>query len=191
MGQPGITLGDFNFSNRSSSGGLSGGNPEQVKFGLKEQIVIHKMIGGARILDMLGDDPEDISWSGFFLGPDAVELAQALYALQQGKELLDLTFGLYNASVVISQLDLVYKKAFWVDYSITCIVVDQAVGGALGDVGAAVIDVNAGAGDPVILAANLALNQINTVFDAAQGVLNGIGGLALGAGLPAVGILFQ
>jgi hypothetical protein len=191
MAQPGITLGGFVFSNRNSAGGLSGGNPEQVKFGLKEQIVIHKMVGGARILDMLGDDPEDISWNGFFLGPDAPDLANALYALEQGKELLDLTFGVYSATVVISQLDLVYKKAFWIDYSIVCVVIDQAAGG--GGVGAGVGANDIGdpnVGNAGIANANTQLANVNTPNDALNGLNTGLGGLQAGTGAPFGGITF-
>ncbi len=182
MAQPGITLDGIAFHWTA--------NPEQVKFGLKEQIVIHKMIGGARILDMLGDDPEDITWSAFFLGPNAVDLAQQLYALQQTKTLLNLTFGLYNATVVISQLDLVYKKAFWVDYSITCIVVDQAEGAGFGDAAGNADIGNPFDGDIAIAAANVQLANLNNAVDAVAGLNAGIAGFA-NAINAVVGVIFQ
>jgi hypothetical protein len=42
--------------------------PERINFGGKQQVTVHKLIGGNRVIDAMGPDPDDVRWSGRFRG---------------------------------------------------------------------------------------------------------------------------
>jgi hypothetical protein len=53
-----LTLGDFTFARYEI--------PERIPFGGDQQLNVHKLVGGVRVIDALGADPMPIEWSGFF-----------------------------------------------------------------------------------------------------------------------------
>ena len=52
--------------------------PECMPFGGRQQMAVHKLIGGQRVIDTLGPDDEDIQWSGRFFGAGALSTCLAL-----------------------------------------------------------------------------------------------------------------
>jgi len=57
--------------------------PEEVPQGGEHHLVVHKLIGGNRVIDAMGPDDADISWSGRFQGPTATPKANALDPLRR------------------------------------------------------------------------------------------------------------
>ena len=57
-----LTLGGISFDGFST--------PSHMGAGGKQAMVIHKLPGGSRVIDTLGPDDENISWSGEFFGND-------------------------------------------------------------------------------------------------------------------------
>jgi hypothetical protein len=110
--------------------------PENVRFTPTQNVVIHKFIGGARHLDVLGQDDDTIKWSGTFLGPDASDRAHLLDQYVVGGEPQFLTWGTFGYEVVVKQVTFDYRGPFLIDYAIECYVVSdgldegQANGGA-------------------------------------------------------------
>jgi hypothetical protein len=45
--------------------------PEQIRFGGSQRLAVHELIGGGRVVDALGDDAGEISFSGIFSSSDA------------------------------------------------------------------------------------------------------------------------
>lgn len=124
-----LTLGGFGFTTHEL--------PDTIHWGLDENINLHELIGGNRVLDMMGDKPKDFTWSGWFIGPNAADRAADLYALEQKKGLINLQFGPISSNVVISSLELSMQHNFYrIPYSITCIVVNNDGGGGAGAGGA-------------------------------------------------------
>jgi hypothetical protein len=41
-------------------------DPERIRFGGAQRLAVHKLPGGARVIDALGPDDTEIGWSGIF-----------------------------------------------------------------------------------------------------------------------------
>ena len=49
--------------------------PESIPMGGQHEVVVHKTIGGARVVHAMGPDDLVIEWTGYFMGPTAPERA--------------------------------------------------------------------------------------------------------------------
>src|SRR5690348_10781053 len=90
-----LTLGGITFDDFST--------PETIMGGGKQAMVVHKLPGGARVIDTLGPDEADIHWKGQFFGDNAYDMALQLDAMRAGGQLQSLTWGGQYRSVVINQ----------------------------------------------------------------------------------------
>jgi hypothetical protein len=122
-----VTLGGFAFNFMEI--------PEEVPFSGPKHLMVHHLIGGDRVFDDMGDNPDPIEWTGVFLGGDAADRARELDAMKlEGGQYL-LTWGSFARQVVIRHLKLRYHFEFRVSYSICVEVVptQAAAGGSIGD----------------------------------------------------------
>jgi hypothetical protein len=131
-----IILGDFVFDGWEV--------PEKVSWGGSQRVNVHKLIGGERIIDSMGPDNADISWSGIFLSADASLRADQLDQMRKDGELLELVFAGRYYSVVISSFQADQRMLSYVPYNITLSVqrdqsiatfpfVDDAIAAVLAD----------------------------------------------------------
>src|SRR6185312_9060002 len=103
--------------------------PEVIPWGGSQSIAIHKLPGGERIIDAMGRDDAPLSWSGIFLGPQAISRARLLDALRIAGDVLTLTWGGLSYQVVIREFRPDYKKFSHLPYRITCeVLVDNSNG---------------------------------------------------------------
>lgn len=142
--------------------------PEKVNFGGAQRLAIHQLPGGARVIDTLGRDDADISFSGTFSGEDATLRARALDELRALGTMLPLTWDVFTYSVVIREFRAQYERPGWIPFHITCTVLrDEAaaiVEAPLGLASAALGDLAAG----VTLAAGLGIPAIGTALVASN-----------------------
>lgn len=119
----GVVLGDFVFSGFEV--------PEFVHVGGRMGMQVHKMPGGKRVIDLLGDDPSDISWTGTFLDFFPQLKAQELDLMRAAGQALPLQWGSYFYTVIISEFssDVLYGR---VRYSISCVVLRNEATALLG-----------------------------------------------------------
>lgn len=108
--------------------------PERINFGGRQQVVVHKLIGGTRIVDAMGPDPTDVTWSGRFRGPSATSRAQALDAMRAAGAQVSLFYLSTFVTVVITDFRADAERFYEVPYTITCAVVSDAVNDALGPI---------------------------------------------------------
>jgi hypothetical protein len=110
--------------------------PEKVTFGGRQTLSVHKLLGGDRVVDAMGADESDITWSGRFQGANATGLARQLDALRQSGTQVPLIFGSNFYLVVVSESKCDYERFYQIPYSVTCTVVSTSGGGggALGAV---------------------------------------------------------
>jgi hypothetical protein len=106
----GVVFGDFEI-------------PGQVRFGGAQQLAVHRLIGGARVIDAMGRDDAAVEWRGVFSGADAAGRARMLDAMRAAGQVLSLSWDAFSYSVVIERLDLEYCSPWWIPYRITCTVV--------------------------------------------------------------------
>src|SRR6516164_5551085 len=94
-----LRLGGFTFTGFSP--------PEILPVGGHQAMVIHKLPGGARVIDTLGRDDMDISWRGFFFENGAIDKCVQLDAMRRAGTVLPLTFCGQSRQVVIA--DFIYS----------------------------------------------------------------------------------
>ncbi len=101
--------------------------PEQIRFGGFQRLAVHQLPGGQRIIDALGRDDCEITWSGAFTGEYATSRARLLDVLRVQGGALPLTWDVFFYSVVIASFEAEYRKSWWIPYRITCTVLrDEA-----------------------------------------------------------------
>jgi hypothetical protein len=174
--------------------------PGRVLFGGAQSLAVHKLPGGARIIDAMGRDDADLEWSGVFSGGDASDRARLLDAMRAAGDVLPLTWDEFAYSVLIADLRLEYRSPWWIEYRIRCKVLldeaqsdaaivisavsaiasDLADAGAYVDVGAAVAATSAAGALTLGTAASAAAS---TSLSAVQGTISqGIASAEVGLG---------
>ncbi|SHG91988.1 hypothetical protein [Bradyrhizobium erythrophlei] len=110
-----LTLGGIAFDDFSTPSGMGAGGSQAM--------VVHKLPGGARVIDTLGPDEAPINWSGTFFGNNALATALALDALRAAGNVVALTFAGQYRSVIIDKFSYTIRRLpVWVEYSVSCTV---------------------------------------------------------------------
>jgi len=99
--------------------------PSSITFGGNQSVVVHRLQGGARVVDALGPDDADIRWSGIISGGDATVRAQMLDQLRIAGTEVPLTWDSFFYSVVITELHFSFNNCWWIPYEIRCLVADD------------------------------------------------------------------
>lgn len=104
--------------------------PEKIEGGGKQMLNVHKLVGGTRIVDAMGPDPDNLKWTGKFRGPNAVARCQTLDAMRGQGAQLELSWGGFTYTVVIESFTFSYERFYEIAYSIDLkVVVDPAAQG--------------------------------------------------------------
>jgi hypothetical protein len=101
--------------------------PEKINFGGTQMLNTQKMVGGLRVVESLGADDATITWSGIFYGPNAIDRAQYLNQVRRNGNVCRLTWESFQYTVVISEFKADFNKRFWIQYSMSCQVVEDEV----------------------------------------------------------------
>jgi hypothetical protein len=109
-----LTLGDITFADFEIPSKLN------AAIGGKQALGKHKLLGGARVTDAMGDDPDDPAWEGRFRGPNALDRAQALNAMKAAGQEVLLTFLSIQYTVVIEEFVADLMQAYEIPYRIRC-----------------------------------------------------------------------
>ncbi|MBK5415602.1 hypothetical protein [Pseudomonas sp. TH31] len=113
-----VILGDFEFT------GLE--VPESATPGAgKQQLVMHKLVGGKRIFDVMGVDYDNISWSGWIIGATAQERVTQLETMRDEGLPLSLNIGSYYFSVLLSNFVPVFEFEYRRRYTLELTVVSR------------------------------------------------------------------
>lgn len=126
-----VTLGDITFAGFEV--------PERIPFGGDQSLVVHKLIGGKRKIDAMGQDDLPPEWSGLFLGDTAMDRALYLDTQRTLGQPLQLTWDRLRYLVVIRRFEANYEFPTRIPYRITCEVAENQVQ-PVNDVAAASID---------------------------------------------------
>ena len=162
--------------------------PDHISWGGGQRLIVHKMPGGGRILDSLGRDDADISWSGVFTGADAGLRARLIDLMRAGGRLWPLAWSSFFYSVVIKTFDVDYRKENWLPYRISCTVardvVEAVVGSVLSTTEAALADLASADAAGTGLDLTSAMAAISAAGAASSGT---VANVQAGASLAAVG----
>ncbi len=114
------------------------------------QPVVHRLIGGGRVVQLMGGDPRTRKLRGILTGPGAVDRALALEALRDSGVAVALAIGAWVEQVVVTALSLDYaSQGSVIRYELQAEALPASpdafaptlggvVGGALSDLGAAI-----------------------------------------------------
>ena len=102
--------------------------PASITWGGTQSLTIHRMPGGARLIDAMGRDDAPVSWSGTFSGPDATSRAHTLDQMRAEGSVWPLTWQDFSYSVVIARFESDDRRSNWIPYRITCTVVSDNSG---------------------------------------------------------------
>ncbi len=99
--------------------------PGQIRFGGAQRLAVHTLPGGVRVIDAMGPNDANITWSGAFSGPDAADQARALDLMRAEGSMWTLAWDAFCYLVVIASFDAAYEHVNWVPYRISCTVVQD------------------------------------------------------------------
>lgn len=110
-----LMLGDFEFMEFEV--------PEQIAIHGRQKTVQHQIIGGHRIIDVLGTEYEPLTWSGIITGAQAGERVSVLERMRDAGHPVVLTLDDYRFTVVITAFNPAYEYVWRRPYSIEVAVV--------------------------------------------------------------------
>lgn len=113
-----LTLGDFSFSGVEL--------PESITFGGSQNLAVHDLVGGGRVVEALGPKPRALEWRGLLLGPDALTRGLMLDEMRKAGKLLVLTLPPFSMMVVVASLELDFQRPWQLPYRISLEVVSES-----------------------------------------------------------------
>ncbi len=114
---PTLQLGPFIF--------LGFEEPESIHFGKEQSSYKHILIGGGRVIDLLGAGDPDITWTGYFVGATAQYRARYMESLVKAGKPLLLKTSSFIKQVVITSFTYDFHKVFPITYNITLQVIQD------------------------------------------------------------------
>lgn len=172
--------------------------PEKITSGGAHANSMHKMPGGARVLDLTGPDDAPVTWSGLFLGSNAKQRAQRLNQIRLAGQAVDLTWGVSRFRVVLTECT--FDEGFHqIGYRLSCDIVplpdavdasakesmlDQ-IGDAIGVTG---LTAQVGAATDALSIAQDSLQRISDVLPAVPGLSMVLSGLNTATSLGQVAV---
>jgi hypothetical protein len=115
-----LTLGEFEFADTEV--------PERISFGGRQNLAMHQLVGGGRIVDAMGRNDMPLGWSGLLRGEEALVRARYLDGLRIAGKEINLRWSELAYSVVIEEFQADFERFYRIPYRISCCVVrDLAV----------------------------------------------------------------
>ncbi len=163
--------------------------PGSINFGGEQALAVHDLIGGARVVDAVGRKDDDLSWSGLFLGLQALARARFVDSLRIQGKALPLTWSAFSYLVAIKSFHCSFERSYKLPYSIVCMVVrdnttqiktappltfDAAILGDLNDAKALAASINDGPLSGLLNTLDSAIHAVASVAAAAQSAINSV-----------------
>ncbi len=115
-----LSLGSVTFSTEETPQKLSIGSGDQ-------QLVVHFLPGGGRIVQDFGNSAAEVTWTGRFFGPNIAPRVQQLRTYRISGQPQTLSFKSERYLVKIKSFDPGYRGGFN-EYKITCVVIQDQNG---------------------------------------------------------------
>jgi hypothetical protein len=159
--------------------------PDTAPWGGDQALTVHKLIGGARVIDAMGIDDRAITIKGTFLSPDADQRALQVDVMRKAGQPVQFAWHSHVYLVVIKSFQPEFQRPDRVPYTLTVEILqdqtqpigipepsdDDLFGSALGAIGTALVSL-AGGGPPSIAAVastGAALASVTAAIGLAQG----------------------
>ncbi|MGA9865705.1 MAG: hypothetical protein WBQ75_04615 [Acetobacteraceae bacterium] len=97
--------------------------PARINIGGAQRVAVHRMIGGARVVDSLGRDDSELRFEGVFSGQDATLRARTLDQLRAAGAPLPVTWDVFYYTAILTRFEADYRNAWWIPFRVVCTVV--------------------------------------------------------------------
>jgi hypothetical protein len=102
-------------------------HPDELPFKFKQVTACHELIGGGRIIQTFGTQPEELTWTGNLFDSSAEQRVFDLMAMLAAGELVEFAMGAYTFSVIITNFTAAMQHTYWYKYTISVqIVIDES-----------------------------------------------------------------
>jgi len=106
-----VQLGGFTFDSSFAT-------PEEINGGGEQRLITHKLIGGQRVIDTMGYDPDPIEFAGRFRGSSGIYVAKLLETfVQQGTPVV-FSYFISRYLVVVKSVKWYFEKYYEVRYHV-------------------------------------------------------------------------
>ena len=92
--------------------------PERISLGGRQQLAVHTLPGGLRVVDAMGPDDAPLRWSGVFSGRQAAERTRLLERLRRAGDVLPLAWDGWRYTVLIQEFEAETSSPWWIPYRI-------------------------------------------------------------------------
>jgi len=99
--------------------------PTSIPIGGRQALTIHKLPGGARIIDAMGQDDAEIGWKGILDMQDASVTARTLDKLRRSGTEITLAWDVFSYQVIVSEFTCETRLIPPMNYSIRLTVVQD------------------------------------------------------------------
>lgn len=118
-----LILGDMVLDNISHPWAM----PSKVSGGMEQQLGVSQLIGGARVVDAMGQAPLPLKWQGRWRGPNASSNNDIMIAMAQAGQQIACSWGEYFYNVVLKAYSFEYEDYFEIMYNLELIVIPDDV----------------------------------------------------------------
>ena len=99
--------------------------PEEIGFGGDQRLNVHELVGGVRKIDVMGESPSMIEWTGLFMGQGAIDRAKMIDGMRIDGLPLVLSMHDYMYSVLIRSFKYKFQRFYKAPYSISLEVISD------------------------------------------------------------------
>jgi hypothetical protein len=107
--------------------------PAQIAVGGVQQLVVHELVGGIRVVDAMGRLDHALEWSGWFMGANSEARVAALEAYRVAGLPLSLTWAQYSYQVIVREFAPIFRRIYEYTYRIVCEIVADLTTAATAD----------------------------------------------------------
>ncbi|GBR12384.1 hypothetical protein [Asaia spathodeae] len=83
--------------------------PDELVIGGRQVLIIHRLLGGGRVIDSVGNDPARLVLTGRFIGPMATSRARRLETMREAAQVLAFSVADLSARVWIAEFSWSYR----------------------------------------------------------------------------------
>lgn len=109
-----VTLGPVQFTGMSL--------PTSIPIGGEQLMSVQKLPGGARIIDVMAQDDDDIGWAGYLDGQFATEIARVLDKIRRSGQAVTLAWDVFSYQVIVCRFSCQIRHTP-MPYKISCTVI--------------------------------------------------------------------
>jgi hypothetical protein len=109
-----VTLGPVQFTGM--------GLPTAIPIGGRQLMSVQQLPGGARIIDVMAQDDDDIGWAGYLDGQFATEIARVLDKIRRSGQAVTLAWDVFSYQVIVCKFSCQIRHSP-MPYRISCTVI--------------------------------------------------------------------